>query len=319
MAQRYLVFGASGFIGTHLIRRLVAEGHEVVAADILPPRQRHANVDYRVADVRNLENFDAGASVDCIYNFAAVHTTPGHQPFEYYDTNISGAVEVTRLAERLGVKEIVFTSSISVYGPSEETKTEESVPTPASDYGYSKFLAEKIHRRWLEQDGSRKLVIVRPAVVFGPGEGGNFTRLAKLLKKGVFIYPGRKNTIKACIYVEDLLDAIAFARLRPEHYILFNGAYPGRYTLEQIVGTLIRDHFPGARSFLVPRMVVTAGAKVLGAIGFLNIGIHPDRVLKLIRSTDIYPSWLKNNGFVFPSSLESVMMRWKNETSGTFE
>src|SRR5690606_31984236 len=163
-------------------RRLVSQGHNVVAIDIKEPRERLPNVQYRIADVRDLSQFETDFTFSKIYNFAAVHTTPGHQPFEYYSTNVAGAIEVTRLAELHGVKEIIFTSSISVYGPSEEMKTEQSEPNPQSDYGHSKLLAEQIHKKWLDRGSSNKLTIVRPAVVFGPGEGGNFARLAKLLK-----------------------------------------------------------------------------------------------------------------------------------------
>ncbi|MCM2458102.1 NAD(P)-dependent oxidoreductase [Rhizobium sp. CG4] len=314
----YLVTGGSGFIGTTLTRRLVAEGSKVISLDLKEPRERLPNVDYRVADVRDLSGFKAGIEVDHIYNFAAVHTTPGHQPYEYYSANVAGASEITKFAEQNGVKKITFTSSISVYGPSEEMKTEGSVPAPQSDYGHSKLLSEKIHLAWLDRAADNKLVIVRPAVVFGQGEGGNFTRLAQLLKKGFFIYPGRKNTIKACIYVEDLINAILFAEAKEDKFVLFNGAYPGRYTLEEIVSVLIKDHFPTAREYMVPRGAVSSAATLIKSLGLSKVGIHPERVTKLVRSTDIYPDWLKQNEFQFPETLNDVMSRWSRDTRGSF-
>lgn len=312
----YLVTGGSGFIGTALTRKLVSSGANVVSLDLKEPRERLPNVDYRIGDVRDLSGFQA--DVDHIYNFAAVHTTPGHEPYEYYSANVAGANEITRFAERNGVRKITFTSSISVYGPSEEMKTEASVPAPQSDYGHSKLLAEKIHMAWLDRSPENKLVVVRPAVVFGPGEGGNFTRLAQLLKKGFFIYPGRKDTIKACIYVEDLLSAILFAEAKDDRFILFNGAYPNRYTLQEIISVLIKDHFSGAREYMVPRGVVTNAAALIKALGLSKIGVHPERVTKLVRSTDIYPDWLDKNNFEFPASLNAVMGRWSKDTNGTF-
>jgi nucleoside-diphosphate-sugar epimerase len=319
MLKKIVIFGGAGFVGSHLIKNLVNEGKfAVVSVDRRPHAKRLANVDYRTMDVRELSDLQVEGEIACIYNFAAVHTTPGHPTHEYYDTNVKGAVEITRFAERAGVNEIVFTSSISVYGPSEDTKKEDTPPAPESAYGYSKLLAEGIHRAWLERNSEAKLTIVRPAVVFGPGEGGNFARLAALLKKGFFIYPGRKDTIKACIYVEDLLAAIEFARKRGERFSLFNGAYPGRFTLQQIVETMIVHHFPKARTFMVPRSAVTLGAKGLQTVNFLNLGIHPDRVTKLVRSTDVYPAWLENNGFEFPVNLDPVIAKWSLQTNGTF-
>jgi nucleoside-diphosphate-sugar epimerase len=318
MTGTIIVFGGSGFIGTHLIRRLVAEGRTVTSVDLRPQREALPGVDYRIGDVRNLQSLQFDGPIDRIYNFAAVHTTPGHPTHEYYETNILGALEITRFATENSVKEIVFTSSISVYGPSEEMKTEQTPPAPESAYGWSKLIAERIHKQWQEAGSDRSLTVVRPAVVFGAGEGGNFTRLAGLLKKGFFIYPGRKDTIKACIYVEDLLDAIEFARSLPEPFILFNGAYPQRYTLEQIVESLIISHFPRAKTVLVPKAIVFLAARLLHVLDLFHMGIHPDRVLKLVRSTDVYPSWLVSQGNEYPQALETALRKWADESKAEF-
>lgn len=314
-----LVFGGAGFIGSHLLRRLAQIGQwALVSVDIKEPAQRVPGVEYRIGDVRDLQGFDVPPSTRRIYNFAAIHTTPGHPTHEYYETNIAGAIEITRLAADHGIDEIIFTSSISVYGPSEERKTETTQLQPVSAYGYSKMLAEKVHRQWMKGDAGRKLTIVRPAVVFGPGEGGNFTRLAKLLKKGFFIYPGRKDTIKSCISVFDLLDAIEFARTRNEQYVLFNGAYPQRYQLQDIINAFIAGHFGNAKTFMVPGWVVMGAAKLLKAMDAFKLGIHPERVLKLVRSTDVYPAWLVEHGLEYPQGLEKALARWSSETNGQF-
>jgi nucleoside-diphosphate-sugar epimerase len=317
-SRNALVFGGSGFIGTHLVRRLAAEGQHVVSVDIRPPRERLDGVSYLHGDVRDLSAFDPGMRIDRIYNLAAVHTTPGHPAHEYYETNILGATAIAALARRLGIREIVFTSSISVYGPGEETKREDTPPAPESPYGWSKYMAERIQRDWLEEDEGRRLVICRPAVIFGPGEGGNFTRMAKLLKKGFFIYPGRKDTIKACFYVEDLLDALEFAARQPERFVLFNGCYPDRYTLEEIVETFRAQHMRGAKTFLVPRGVVTLAATLLRPFSVMGLGIHPDRVMKLVRSTDVVPVWLETAGRAAEGRLPSAIERWNAQSSGRF-
>lgn len=314
-----VVFGGSGFIGTHMTRKLASEGHSVISVDIRPPREHLAGVRYTTADVRNLASFDPGVPVDCIYNFAAIHTTPGHPDPEYYETNIAGATQITAFARKFGVTRIVFTSSISVYGPGEDTKSEESPVAPQSPYGWSKWLAEGIHRAWLEEDAARRLLIVRPAVIFGPGEGGNFTRLAKLMRSGFFVYPGRRDTIKGCFYVDDLLEAIAFAEGKGQRYALFNACYPDRYTLEQIIEALKNGHFPKAKTFTVPAFVVLSAAKVFSFTSAFGLGIHPDRVLKLMRSTDVVPGWLEAQGHAPRGKLPSAFSRWKAATAGRFD
>lgn len=319
MPDIVLVFGGSGFIGTHCIRRLRREGHQIISVDLLPPRERLEGVDYRTGDVRSLGSLNVPSGIRTIYNFAAVHTTPGHPDHEYYDTNVGGALEVTLFADRYEVSEIIFTSSISVYGPGEESKVENSELRPVSAYGKSKRIAEQIHYSWLLSRPNRRLITVRPAVVFGAGEGGNFTRMAALLRKGIFVFPGRRDTIKACIHVDDLLDSIALARTEDTDHVLFNAAYPHRYTVEQIVEAFRRDHFPHARLIDVPLGLVVASARMLGTMDILKMGVHPERVLKLVRSTDVIPGWLISKGCTFPSALELALQRWSSETAGRFE
>ena len=143
---------------------------------------------------------------DVIFNFAAVHRTPGHEDHEYFETNIRGAENVVAFAEKWNIKKIVFTSSIAPYGAAEELKKETTLPTPNTAYGISKLVAEKIHEKWQNGDAAhRQLTIVRPGVVFGKGENGNFTRLYWAIRGHKFAYPGRKDTIKACIYVKELV------------------------------------------------------------------------------------------------------------------
>ncbi len=319
MTKAVVVFGGSGFVGTHLVRRLSAAGEKVISVDIRQPRENLAGVDYLNGDVRDLHDIKLDGNVNRIYNLAAIHTTPGHKTHEYYETNVLGALEVTRFASMNSIPEIVFTSSISVYGPGEDMKTEQTSPAPESAYGYSKLIAERIHEQWLEAGPSRKLVITRPAVVFGPGERGNFSRLASLLKRGLFVYPGRTDTIKACIYIDDLLDAIEFARTKDSNYKLFNASYPIQYRLNEIVDALVRSHFPGARTFRLPRIAVILTARLLKAFNLFDVGIHPDRVMKLVRSTNVYPGWLLSQGWVFPPNIEDTFARWAKQSNNTFE
>lgn len=314
-----LVFGGAGFIGTHLLRRLAESASApLISVDRADPKNKVPSVTYIRGDVRSLNGLRIEGSIARIYNLAAVHKTPGHEVHEYYETNVLGAVEITAFARSMNVRSIIFTSSISVYGPNEETKTETTPPAPASAYGWSKLLAERIHRAWLAEEAERRLVIVRPAVIFGPGEGGNFTRLAQLLKSGLFIYPGRKDTIKACFHVDDLIDAIAYAEASDERFVLFNGCYPDRYTLEDIVETFRRNYFPNAHILMIPRAAVLGAAFALRPFSGLSLGIHPDRVMKLVRSTDIMPRWLVDRGFARKGLLPCALARWAEASEGQF-
>lgn len=319
MKKTILVLGGSGFIGEHLLRHLAKLGdYKLVSADLLAPSNPVPSVDYRIADVRDLSAFDLPDELALIVNLAAVHRTPGHPNEAYYETNILGAVEVCKLARRKKVRDIVFTSSISVYGPSEEMKTEAAPLAPASAYGYSKMMAEAIHKAWLEEAPENRLVICRPAVVFGSNERGNFTRLTRLLQRGFFLYPGRKDTIKSCFYVEDIVEALLFAWRQPDRFILFNGCYPERISIEQIVETLREKYFPQARTFVLPRAALMALAMLLKPFSAMGLGIHPERVMKLVRSTNVYPEWLVARAWKKENPLVVAFEDWKKASGGTF-
>lgn len=138
----------------------------MVSADIAPhPRFETVGVEYVHCDVRYPIPPEFVPDVTDIYNLAAVHVTRVTTIGEYYWTNVSGALNVTDYARRAGVSALLFTSSISIYGPSEEEVSELCQPNPESAYGKSKLLAERVHEVWQREGVDRKLVIVRPAVV----------------------------------------------------------------------------------------------------------------------------------------------------------
>ena len=175
-----VIFGGTGFIGTFFAEHLLATGSfsKVYLFDLEPIESKTSefrkslvrslnDVEIVIGDVRQGLIWQPSEKVALIANFAAVHREPGHDDIEYYETNLAGAENVCAWAERVGCNDIIFTSSISPYGPSEAQKNEKSLPVPATAYGGSKLAAEKIHQIWLARDQeNRHLVIVRPGVVF---------------------------------------------------------------------------------------------------------------------------------------------------------
>lgn len=316
-----MVLGASGFVGTRLVGRLVEQGVGVVAVDIVPPRVVREGVEYVTADVREPLGPELGIGADTIYNLAAVHRTPGHPPHEYYDTNVMGAANTTALAEACQIPLIVFTSSISVYGPSELVVTEQSPLNPTSDYGRSKRMAEIVHRKWVEAEKGRKLVTVRPGVIFGPGERGNYTNLAKALRRRLFAYPGRKDTVKSGGHVDELLRCIEFAIAKCKREVLFNFAFPDESTTEEIVGAFGRvAGYPSTHPTIpvAPMLAAASLFEAADAVGIRN-PVHRERVMKLFKSTRVAPAWLLASGYEFEHNLESALAGWAEETEGRFD
>ncbi|MDP1875918.1 NAD(P)-dependent oxidoreductase [Phenylobacterium sp.] len=316
-----VVIGASGFIGTRLVKRLAQQGKSIVAVDIAAPREQLPGVDYVNADVRRPLDLQIGSGAQALYNLAAVHRTPGHPAHEYFETNVLGAGHVTALAEACSIPLIVFTSSISVYGPTEEVRTESSLPVPTSDYGRSKLMAEMIHQMWFRAAPSRRLVTVRPGVVFGPGERGNYSALANALRRGVFFYPGRKDTVKSGGHVDELLRTLEFAIAHSDRQILFNFAFPQVSATQDIVAAFSRVMNHRYRPATAPLPAVMLAACLFESANALGLKtpIHRERVMKLVRSTRIAPQWLISQGYEFQFDLSSALECWAQETDGRFE
>ncbi|MBP2151674.1 NAD-dependent epimerase/dehydratase family protein [Xanthobacter flavus] len=317
-----IVFGGAGFIGTHLLRHLTQTGRykRILSVDIKDPKWPVDSVEYVNADVRgpiDLPNNPHGAE---IYNLAAVHTTPGHEDWEYFWTNVLGASNVCKYAKMIGSSYIVFTSSISIYGPTEAPVDEKSKPAPNSAYGRSKLLAEGIHGAWLENGLANRLVVVRPAVIFGPGEGGNFTRLADLLSKGRFVYPGRRDAIKSCGYVGELVRSIEFARGLGRREFVYNFAYPARTTTEEICRNFSEiAGFPPPKLTISLKLMLAAGVvfEVLSAFG-LKTSINRARMRKLAHSTNVLPTALSEAGYFYETDIKIALARWKMASNGNF-
>ncbi|MCD7889657.1 MAG: NAD(P)-dependent oxidoreductase [Oscillospiraceae bacterium] len=330
--MNYIIFGGSSFIGTHLIHLLksdcVKQGDKIYDLDIVMPGEegvvpgiveKNEGVEYVRLDVRKPIDFDFTPTPDdIIFNLAAVHRTPGHKDYEYFETNIRGAENVTAFAEKYGIKKLLFTSSIAPYGPGEDEKFEDTLPTPESAYGISKLVAEKIHEKWQVQDKSRELTIVRPGIVYGKGEHGNMTRLYKGQKGHYFVYTGRKDTIKACAYVKELCLFFKYRMIDNSFpgIDLYNCTFEPAYNIQQICETMqkatgMKRHIP-----LIPGGLLMTAARILGPIGGKKVGIHPARVKKLMVSTNISGVKLSESGYKFHYTLEESFKDWFEDCNG---
>ena len=314
MSVDYLIFGGSGFVGTHFSNYLEDIGSSFLIADIIEPIKQDSP--YEVSDVRekiclNVEN----NSETIIINLAAVHKTPGHDSKDYFDTNIKGAENVCDFARDKNINTILFTSSIAVYGTYEDKKSEKNLSMPDIPYGISKLSAEYIHKKWQAEDPSnRRLIILRPAVVFGMYEKANFTRLINSLRRNYFAYVGRKDTKKACVYVKDLAQVIYEFSIDMSIKIdTFNVAYNPSLSIEEIVSSVsvIGDmKFP---RFVVPRWLIIFLSGIMYFI-FKKKDFNPKRMNKLVISNDI-DSVKVNNKIKFNFGFSKGISDWMDETN----
>jgi GlcNAc-P-P-Und epimerase len=328
-----VIFGGSGFIGTFFARHLIDEqgfekvylfDNEQISHKEFKFRKEMVNSYSQIkmveGDVRKTIEWIPYDSMDLIANFAAVHREPGHEDHEYYECNLLGAENVCNWAERVGCKKIIFTSSIAPYGPSEEVRDELSIPVPKTAYGGSKLAAEKIHKIWQAKKEEHQLVIVRPGVVFGPGEGGNVSRLIKAVHKRYFFYMANRNTRKAGVYIKELCRAMMWVmnsdKAKVDGVTLFNMSMNPGPSIEEYVNSIakvskMKIWIPNVPSVLLftAAYLIDFIAKPLG----LNHPFSPVRIRKLIRSNNIIPTYLADNGYDYKYTLDEAFADWKKD------
>ncbi|MCU0322766.1 MAG: NAD-dependent epimerase/dehydratase family protein, partial [Chitinophagaceae bacterium] len=205
------VIGGSGFIGSHLINS-IATHHTVTNIDKQLPIQPNGKVTTIIADVREYESLKAAVpdNTDYIVLLAAEHRDDVSPVSLYYDVNVEGAHNVLKVMAEKHLEHIIFTSSVSVYGLNKKDPDELSGVDPFNHYGKSKLEAEKVLRRWFDNDRNGKsLIIIRPTVTFGPGNKGNVYNLLKQIASGKFVMVGRGKNKKSMAYVENVAGFIS--------------------------------------------------------------------------------------------------------------
>jgi nucleoside-diphosphate-sugar epimerase len=207
--------GGAGFLGLHLARRLLADGHQVRSLDVVPLDD--AGLEQSVQELRGdvrerdrVRELVAGADV-VVHAAAALPIQASRESIR--SVNVAGTENVLQEARDAGVKRVVFISSTAVYGVPEKHPIEEEDPLVGVGwYGESKIDAEGLCRV-----AAVETTIVRPKTFIGPERLGVFEILFDWIREGRRIYIlGKGYNRYQLLAVEDLVDAIVRAGTVPE-------------------------------------------------------------------------------------------------------
>ena len=192
--MKYLVTGGAGFIGTNLVKRLLALGHEVVVLDNYvagkKPERIRLGAQYIEGDIRHEADLDKVCpGIDGIFHLAALPrvTFSVEQPWATHETNVDGTLKVLLAAKKHGVKRVVFSSSSSTYGATAagQLLQEDMAKKPISPYALHKFIGEHYCRLFSELYGLETVSLIY-FNVYGPyfdPEGAYALVVGKFLKQ----------------------------------------------------------------------------------------------------------------------------------------
>ena len=274
------IIGGSGFIGTVLSGKLKKSNIEFTIFDKEISRTYPDDtVKINILDREKLIKLLAG--YDLIINLAAEHKD-NVTPFELYQqVNVDGASNVCAAAEANGIKKIIFTSSVAVYGNSVGETDESGDFNYFNEYGRTKYEAEKVYNSWLERSEGCSLQVIRPSVVFGKGNRGNVYNLLRQIASGRFLMVGNGNNIKSMAYVENAASFIEYLISFDKRYIVCNYVDKPDFDMNTLVDTVYSSLGKKYSGIHFPMWLGIAGASVFDLLSKITGKKFPISVIRI--------------------------------------
>ena len=305
------VIGGSGFVGTELISILQRE-HAILNLD--KKLSQHFGHITRIVDVRNKDQLNESLQgQDIVVLLAAEHRDDVSPASLYYDVNVKGMKNVLSAMDLNGIKKIIFTSTVALYGLNQKQAPDENAITkPFNHYGQSKLQAEKILQQWLNRDESRSSLVLRPTVIFGPNNRGNVYNLFKQIFSGKFLMIGSGSNQKSMAYVKNVVSFIQ-DRINKDFYgfELYNYSDKPDFSMNSLVKEIYAFKDRRIPFLKVPYRLGILIGYMFDLLAFVfkkKLPISSIRVKKFCASSIINAEKLKGTGFIPPYSLQQAIV-----------
>lgn len=204
--MKILITGGTGFVGTAINKVLLELGHQTIRFDLIPPRDDDRS-NFVQGDVRDRDALDRALDgVDAVVHLAAAHHDFGIQSQTFHDVNVGGTQMLCDLMQQHAIRNLMFYSSVAVYGENRIPPTETTTPNPQSIYGITKLLAETEVQKWCQENAANRALIIRPTVIFGPRNFENMFALIRQIDRGKFLRVGPMSNVKSLAYIDNIVN-----------------------------------------------------------------------------------------------------------------
>jgi GlcNAc-P-P-Und epimerase len=235
--MKILIIGSEGFVGHYLKEKLDTLSIAYDCFDI----KLHGNF---YGDIRRAEDFNSlPTDYNLIINLAAVHKDNIDSRAEYIDTNVHGSENICNFAAKHSINKVIFLSSVAIYGFSDKLIDENAPHNFFNYYGESKHLAEQVYQDWQLKSPARKIVIIRPTVIFGEGNRGNVFNLINQIAKFGPLVIGDGENIKSICYVRNVVDFIIHASQHTQEIIISNYVDLPNHSMNKFTSTVSKAIF----------------------------------------------------------------------------
>lgn len=315
--MKYILTGGSGFIGTHFTQ--VLKESITCNIDVETPKIPNNHLELSILDKVRMNDLEVRMLEGEEYTL--IHLAAVHFDFQkkFFETNVQGTKNVLDFVESNNIKKFVFFSSVAIYGNSENGKNEDSFKEPLNDYGKSKLEAEVVIRNWHKNNNDCKVIIVRPAVVFGEFNFGNVFNLIQQIKSKYYAIIGNGKNIKSIAYAKNLVDSVLFSLENvKENYFEYNYCdYPQMSTTElsNLISRKLNYTKPTKIPFIFTKFI-SIPVDILEAIIKRDLKFNSMRIRKFTESTFFKADRIRNLGFKANYSVEEAVnntLEWMKE------
>jgi len=250
--MKFAITGGAGFVGSHIVKKLINDGHKVIVIDNLKTGKKEnlgahiANVEFIQGDIRDYDLLkNSFKNIDGVFHQAALASVPDsfRIPNEYHDVNVTGTENIFKLAAQEGFK-AVYASSSSVYGnPVKIPISEDHPKKPINPYAKTKLDDEELAQKYASH--GTKIIGLRYFNIFGEGQSRDYAGVIKKFLENIYnnkppIVNGDGLQTRDFVYIEDVVSANLLAMQNPIKHAFINIGTNSSITILELAEQIIK-------------------------------------------------------------------------------
>lgn len=308
--SKYLIIGGSGFVGSSLVNML-GKNNCVIFDKNPSPFFNDITI---IGDIRNKQEIIIPNTVETVVLLAAEHRDDVSPVKLYYDVNVRGTKNVLELMTEFNINNLLFTSSVAIYGLNKKNPNESFSKDPFNHYGKSKWEAEQVINEWYnENETKRSVYILRPTVIFGERNRGNVYNLLKQIASGNFVMIGPGENIKSMSYVGNICSFICYLLndKKNEHITVYNYSDKPDINMNSLIKIIEKELLINIPKIRIPFSIGLLVGFCFDFVAFVTrkkLPISSVRVKKFCATTQ-FDSKRAHNAFNAPYTLSEGLSR----------